>query len=113
MDDINTYDLKDAEKTQLEKLRCIVADAVEEEKLIIDNLLNPPLETMTTGQRISDKVARFGGSWTFIITFMILLTLWIIYNAIAPSKAQFDPFPFILMNLVLSCIAALQAPVVM
>ena len=64
---------------------------------------------MTRGQSISDKVARFGGSWSFIISFGGLLFVWIIFNCFAANK--FDPYPFILMNLVLSTIAALQAPV--
>jgi len=98
---------------QLDKLRKIVSDAVTEEKLIIDNLLNPPREILSQGQRISDKVARFGGSWTFIISFLVLLAIWLAYNATVPVKDRFDPYPFILMNLVLSCIAALQAPIVM
>ena len=58
-------------------------------------------------------MASFGGSWTFIVSFFIILTAWIIYNTMAPKGDNFDPYPFILMNLVLSCIAALQAPVIM
>ncbi|MEO6037847.1 MAG: DUF1003 domain-containing protein, partial [Saprospiraceae bacterium] len=65
------------------------------------------------GQRISDKVARFGGSWTFILTFLGILGVWILFNLLSPGPAHFDPFPFILLNLVLSCVAALQAPVIM
>lgn len=65
------------------------------------------------GQRISDKIARFGGSWTFIIFFLIILVTWIIINFALPKPDRFDPYPFILMNLVLSCIAALQAPIIM
>jgi uncharacterized membrane protein len=75
--------------------------------------LNPPLETLTRGQKISDKVAQFGGSWKFIILFGIILTLWIIFNIVAIGYWKFDPYPFILMNLILSCIAALQAPIIM
>lgn len=113
MNNTDPNELADVADQQLQKLRKIVSDTVDEEKLIIDNLLNPPQEVLSRGQRISDKVARFGGSWIFIITFMILLTIWIIYNITLPLKDRFDPYPFILMNLVLSCIAALQAPVVM
>ena len=101
------------ENKHLDKLHQIVKDAIEAEDLIIQNLLNPPLETLTQGQRISDKVARFGGSWKFIIAFFITLTIWIIFNAVAIGVYKFDPYPFILMNLILSCIAALQAPVIM
>ncbi|MEO6684930.1 MAG: DUF1003 domain-containing protein [Dyadobacter sp.] len=58
-------------------------------------------------------MARFGGSWRFIILFGIILSLWMIFNAVAIGHNKFDPYPFILMNLILSCIAALQAPVIM
>jgi uncharacterized membrane protein len=101
------------ERQQLEKLRKIVRDSFEEEQLILNNLLHPPKEIMTRGESISDKVARFGGSWKFIILFAIVLTAWILFNVLAPRKDDFDPYPFILMNLILSCIAAMQAPIIM
>jgi uncharacterized membrane protein len=101
------------ENVHIDKLHKIVRDALKAEKLIIRNLLNPPLEILTPGQKISDRVARFGGSWRFIILFGIVLTLWIIFNVFAIRNLKFDPYPFILMNLILSCIAALQAPVIM
>ena len=102
-----------AESRQLTKLRAIVKKAIEDETLVIENLLHPPAEILTKGQKISDKVARFGGSWAFIISFFIVLIVWIIFNTIATKQFDFDPYPFILMNLILSCIAALQAPVIM
>jgi len=98
-------------KEQLAKLQDIVQRSINEEKLVVDNLLNEPKEMMTRGQSISDKVARFGGSWSFIISFSAILFVWIIYNTFSSNK--FDAYPFILMNLVLSTIAALQAPVIM
>jgi len=101
------------ENEHLAKLHRIVEETLKAEELIIHNLLNPPLEILTRGQKISDKVARFGGSWRFIIFFGIVLTLWIIFNVIAVKSYTFDPYPFILMNLILSTIAALQAPVIM
>jgi uncharacterized membrane protein len=101
------------EKKHLEKLHQIVDETIKAEELITHNLLNPPAEILTRGQKISDKVARFGGSWKFIILFGIILTLWIIFNVFIVDKYKFDPYPFILMNLILSCIAALQAPVIM
>jgi uncharacterized membrane protein len=101
------------EDEHLDKLHQIVKEAIEAEELIIHNLSHPPLEILTQGQKISDKVARFGGSWKFIILFGVILTLWIIFNAVAVGYFKFDPYPFILMNLILSCIAALQAPVIM
>ena len=101
------------ESEQLEKLQNIVKKTLDDENLIIENLLHPPEEILTKGQKISDKVARFGGSWAFIISFFTILILWIMFNTIAPNRDDFDPYPFILMNLILSCIAALQAPIIM
>ncbi|MFH2039116.1 MAG: DUF1003 domain-containing protein [Chloroflexota bacterium] len=72
-------------------------------------------DQLTFGQRVADKVAAFGGSWTFIILFGSIIIGWILLNSIilAASKQSFDPYPFILLNLVLSMLAALQAPVIM
>lgn len=106
-------DILKSETNQLNKLQEIVKKTIADEKLIINNLLNPPEEVLTSGQKISDKVARFGGSWAFILSFFIVLIIWIIFNSVAPIKQTFDPYPFILMNLILSCIAALQAPIIM
>jgi len=110
-DEINI--MIDQSNENLRKLQKIVATTMEEEQLIINNLLHPPKEILSSGQRISDKVARFGGSWRFIIIFTLVLAVWIVFNTMAAKELEFDPYPFILMNLVLSCIAALQAPIIM
>lgn len=102
-----------ARNERMQKLQTIVKEAIDEQELILNNLANPPQEEISRGQRLADKVASFGGSWTFIVSFFIILTAWILYNTMAPQGDNFDPYPFILMNLVLSCIAALQAPVIM
>ncbi len=111
--DNDITDLLDAENAHIKKLQEIVKKTIEDQELINQNLLNPPKEILNQGQRISDKVAKFGGSWAFIISFFIILAVWIIYNITAPKGDDFDPYPFILMNLILSCIAALQAPIIM
>ena len=98
---------------QMAKLQDIVQKSIDEEKLVVEHLLNEPKEIITRGQSISDKVARFGGSWNFIISFSIIIIVWIVFNTFSASKNKFDPYPFILMNLVLSTVAALQAPVIM
>ncbi len=108
----NIEQLLQSEHEQIKKLQDIVKKTIEDEHLIIENLLHPPAEILTKGQKISDRVARFGGSWSFIISFFVVLILWIIFNSLAIT-AKFDPYPFILMNLILSCIAALQAPIIM
>lgn len=109
----DTENLIESENVQLLKLQKIVKQAIEEEKLIVENLLHQPKEVLSRGQTISDKVASFGGSWKFIISFSILLFVWILFNTYSPRRDEFDPYPFILMNLVLSAIAALQAPIIM
>jgi len=109
--DINSI-LKSGDE-QLIKLERIVTKAIAEEKLITENLVNQPKEILSKGQSISDQVALFGGSWKFIISFSAILLIWILFNTFMPNREHFDPYPFILMNLVLSAIAALQAPIIM
>jgi uncharacterized membrane protein len=100
------------EDAYLLSLRKIIEESVTQEKNLIESILNPEKESLTKGQKLSDKVASFGGSWKFIISFFTILFTWILVN-IALATHAFDPYPFILLNLVLSCVAALQAPVVM
>jgi uncharacterized membrane protein len=69
-------------------------------------------EQLTVGDRLADAVARFGGSWAFIITFGVVLTAWVAVNVVLTTRA-WDPYPFILLNLFLSMLAALQAPIIM
>lgn len=112
MSTIKLEQLFDIENEQLKKLTSIVHDAIEEEKLLSEKLVNfedkhPPLVS-----RLADKVASFGGSWKFIISFSVGMAIWIIVNLSFASK-PFDPYPFILLNLVLSTVAALQAPIIM
>ena len=111
IDDIDS--LNKSQDEQIKKLHAIVEDAINEEALIIDNLKHPDVELLTKGQKLSDSVALFGGSWKFIILFAIILAVWIFYNSTVANNIRFDPYPFILMNLILSCIAALQAPIIM
>jgi uncharacterized membrane protein len=89
-----------------------VLRAMKEGELISENVDKTVDEHLTFGQRLSDKIAFFGGSWTFIISFFGFLALWIAGNIYYLTR-PFDPFPFILLNLILSCIAAMQAPVIM
>ena len=107
------HNLLNTENDHLRKLHEIVCQAVEQEKLILQKIEEPVTEKLSTGQRIADKVARFGGSWKFILSFMAILIFWIIFNLQLPKEERFDPYPFILLNLVLSCLAAVQAPVIM
>ncbi len=96
----------------LTELEQTVLDNINQNHLIADEaseIKNP----VTRGQRWADGIASFGGSWKFIGIFCLLLVIWMLINAIAFHNKGFDPYPFILLNLLLSCIAALQAPVIM
>jgi uncharacterized membrane protein len=101
-----------SEINQLSDLEKSVITSMSEDKSIV-NKVTDKVEARTFGQRIADNVADFGGSWTFIIAFLAFILLWICANIILLLNNGFDPYPFILLNLILSCIAALQAPVIM
>lgn len=108
------HKLMQTENTQIAKLHKIVQESLEEESLLTRKLLeDDDGKKLTYGERLADKVAQFGGSWTFIMSFGGVLILWITSNSILLGGKAFDPYPYILLNLVLSCIAALQAPVIM
>ncbi|APX71560.1 hypothetical protein BTM29_02850 [Companilactobacillus allii] len=80
---------------------------------VIRNLNDTIHGELTRGQKLSDAVARFGGSWGFIISFIVILIVWMAFNVVHFLGINFDPYPFILLNLFLSCIAAIQAPIIM
>ena len=100
------------ETEHIRKLNQIVIDAIEEEKLISEKLYRFEDRHPALGSRVADKLASFGGSWRFIASFAIILGLWVSANIFLLTK-PFDPYPFILLNLFLSMLAALQAPVIM
>lgn len=77
------------------------------------NINETDYKNSTLGQRAADKIAAFGGSWAFIISFGAVLVIWIIGNAVILSDRAFDPYPFVFLNLILSCLAAIQAPIIM
>src|ERR1700712_2694151 len=113
MDTMIIDQISSDENDYMAKLHKIVEETITEEGLILNNLLHPSKEILSRGQELSDKVARFGGSWKFIVIFLIILIVWIAYNVITIKSGRFDPYPFILMNLILSCVAAFQAPIIM
>jgi uncharacterized membrane protein len=98
------------ELTELEKT---VLASLTNNTTLADKIEGEDQQILTTGQKIADKVASFGGSWTFIISFGIFILIWISINVFWLVNKSFDPYPFILLNLILSCLAALQAPVIM
>jgi len=98
---------------ELSSLEHKVIDSFQNHSILTDNIEEDDKTTLSFGQKIADKVATFGGSWTFIISFCSFLLLWILVNIFWYHNQGFDPYPYILLNLILSCIAALQAPVIM
>ena len=108
--------MKENRKLLKEVLKDIEHDMTDEEvlNLLADSKISesPTAEKYTLGQRAADAIAKFAGSWAFIFSFTGVLLLWMVVNTILAADA-FDPFPFILLNLVLSCIAAIQAPLIM
>ena len=100
------------ETGELSTMEQTVVDALSDNATLSDKL-DDEIQDFTFGQKVADKVATFGGSWTFIISFLSFLLLWIAANVFILSNKGFDPYPFILLNLILSCVAALQAPVIM
>lgn len=119
LSELNEY----RQKYIAESLSREVGDLTELEKKVLETVSDSGIISEVTeeelsgsdsfAQRLADRVARFGGSWTFILSFMGFLVLWIIANALLLRNKGFDPYPFILLNLFLSCLAALQAPVIM
>jgi uncharacterized membrane protein len=105
-------DYMSKELGQLTDLEHAVLLSLKENSTITDKIDDEP-QIFTVGQRVADKVASFGGSWTFIISFGVFLLIWIALNVFWLSDKGFDPYPFILLNLILSCLAAMQAPVIM
>ena len=108
--------MKENRKLLKEVLKDIQHDMSDEEvlNLLADSKISesPATEKYTLGQRAADAIAKFAGSWAFIFSFTSVLLLWMVVNTILAADA-FDPFPFILLNLVLSCVAAIQAPLIM
>jgi uncharacterized membrane protein len=90
-----------------------VVDSLQQHEILSENIGKEFEKELTFGERLSDRIAAFGGSWTFIMAFGAVLFVWIVINTIVLATRAFDPYPFILMNLILSCLAALQAPVIM
>jgi uncharacterized membrane protein len=118
-DDINRFRsdyIEDTLKQEQGELSIIdkeVLDSLDQNELISKNTSVEYQENLSLGDMLADRIASFGGSWRFIIIFMVILGGWIALNTILLTRKPFDPYPFILLNLILSCIAAIQAPMIM
>ncbi len=101
------------EKGEIEAIDKEVMEAINNNVILSENTQNEIEPELTFGQRLADQVAAFGGSWTFITSFFLFISIWIVINILFLTTKPFDPFPFILLNLLLSCLAAIQAPIIM
>ncbi len=106
-------DLLEREKGEVTELERQVVESLAREALVSRDVEKSWEVKRTFGERVADLVADFGGSWSFILSFFFILSAWMMFNIWMTSDKVFDPFPFILLNLVLSCIAAIQAPIIM
>jgi len=117
--DLNKYRIEfikkvlEEEKGELSAIEEEVLKSIKEQETVSKDINAEYEQRVTFGERVSDKLAAFGGSWKFIISFFTILLVWIILNSIVILSKVFDPYPFILLNLVLSCLAAIQAPVIL
>ena len=102
-----------AEKGELTALEREVLESLRAHEVLTSNPDSEFEAELTVGQRLADRIADFGGSWTFLILFGLVIFAWMAVNTFILAARPFDPYPFILLNLVLSCLAAVQAPVIM
>ena len=105
--------LVEQEKGELAQIDMDVLQAIRDNAILSENTQDEIEATLTIGQKLADKIASFGGSWFFIATFFSFMLLWILANIWILASKPFDPYPFILLNLILSCLAAIQAPIIM
>lgn len=111
---IEIKDLLTEEEIEIKNMESLVNKAMEDEKFLSTKLHEVENDDDATfGQKVSDKVADFGGSWTFIICFFLFLVFWVVLNTVLWQTRPVDPYPFIFLNLLLSCVAAMQAPIIM
>jgi uncharacterized membrane protein len=101
------------ERGELSQVEQEVSRRVAGHRTVSDHLEEKFQRDLTAGQRVADAVAQVGGSWPFVIGFMVALVIWIAANSLWLRERPFDPYPYILLNLLLSCVAAIQAPVIM
>jgi uncharacterized membrane protein len=107
------FSLIEAEKGELSELEREVVESLATHEILSSHVDQEYESNLTLGQRLSDMIARFGGSWSFIIIFFCIMVIWMTVNSYMLLSRPFDPYPYILLNLVLSCLAAIQAPIIM
>ncbi|MEN8290969.1 DUF1003 domain-containing protein [Acinetobacter radioresistens] len=102
-----------SEQGEVSSLQYEVIQSLQEHELITKDTESEFDQNWTLGERLADKIATFGGSWAFLICFTLFLAAWILVNTVIMINRPADPYPFILLNLILSCLAAVQAPIIM
>jgi uncharacterized membrane protein len=107
------HSLLESEKGELSSLENDVVRSLREHELLSSNIDAEFEQKWSFGERMADKIATFGGSWAFLIYFGIFLFVWIGMNSLVLLWRPLDPYPFIFLNLILSCLAAIQAPIIM
>jgi uncharacterized membrane protein len=118
-DDLNRYRIRyvqsllSSEQGEITTLDRDVLESLKQHEFLTSNLNEEFVSKLTLGEFLADRIATFGGSWRFITVFGSVLVVWVLINTIALAAKPFDPYPFILLNLILSCLAAIQAPVIM
>jgi uncharacterized membrane protein len=105
--------LLEKEVGELTTLEEEVLESIQENELLSSNIESEIAENLPLGDRMADHIASFGGSWTFILSFFMFILIWMMINVYLLATQPFDPYPFILLNLILSCLAAIQAPIIM
>jgi hypothetical protein len=105
--------LIEQERGELDIIDKDVLNSIKNNSVLSENIEDELEGALTIGQKLSDNIASFGGSWTFIIAFFTFIMIWISINIYLLTTKPFDPYPFILLNLILSCLAAIQAPIIM
>ncbi|REG87072.1 putative membrane protein [Algoriphagus antarcticus] len=119
LDELNQYRRKYLtslileERGELAQIDLDVMQAIQSNSILSENVQEDLEENISPGDKLADQIASFGGSWTFIIFFFSFILIWIGTNIFLLVTKAFDPFPFILLNLILSCLAAIQAPIIM
>jgi len=119
VDDLNRFrydyirSLLETEKGELTELDREVVESLQKHEILSSHIDEEYESELTFGERLSDRIAAFGGSWKFMIIFAGILFVWVMINSVFLLSRPFDPYPYILLNLILSCLAAVQAPIIM
>jgi uncharacterized membrane protein len=119
IDDLNRFrsdyvqSLLQDEKGELTSLERSVVESLARQETLSEDVETEFQKKFTIGERLADRIADFGGSWTFICSFGAFILVWVLINTVVLLARPFDPYPFILLNLFLSCLAAIQAPIIM